>query len=47
MNLAILTRQNTGGIVGLLHDNDFELHSEKHCLKSPELLKNGGVSDDI
>ena len=35
------------GIVGLLHDIDFELYPEEHCLKEPELLKEGGVSDDI
>jgi predicted hydrolase (HD superfamily) len=35
------------GIVGLLHDIDFELYPEEHCLKAPELLKEGGVSDDI
>ena len=35
------------GIVGLLHDVDFELYPEEHCLKAPELLKEGGVSDDI
>ena len=35
------------GIVGLLHDIDFELYPEEHCLKAPELLRKGGVSDDI
>ena len=30
------------GIVGLLHDIDFELYPEEHCLKAPELLKEGG-----
>ena len=35
------------GIVGLLHDIDFELYPEEHCLKAPELLKEGGVDDDI
>ncbi len=35
------------GIVGLLHDIDFELYPDEHCLKAPELLRNGGVSDDI
>ena len=35
------------GIVGLLHDIDFEIYPEEHCLKAPSLLKNGGVSDDI
>ena len=34
-------------IVGLLHDIDFELYPEEHCLKAPELLRKGGVSDDI
>ena len=35
------------GIVGLLHDIDFELYPDEHCLKAPELLKEGGVSEDI
>lgn len=32
------------GIVGLLHDIDFELYPAEHCLKAPELLREGGVS---
>lgn len=35
------------GIVGLLHDIDFEQYPEKHCLKAPELLREGGVGEDI
>jgi predicted hydrolase (HD superfamily) len=35
------------GIVGLLHDIDFELYSEEHCIKAPELLREGGVGEDI
>ena len=35
------------GIVGLLHDIDFELYPDDHCLKAPELLKEAGVGDDI
>ena len=35
------------GIVGLLHDIDFELYPEEHCLKAPELLREAGVSEDI
>ena len=35
------------GIVGLLHDIDFEIYPEEHCLKAPELLREGGVSEDI
>lgn len=35
------------GIVGLLHDIDFEQYPEQHCIKAPELLREGGVSEDI
>ena len=35
------------GIVGLLHDIDFELYPEEHCLKTPGLLREGGVGEDI
>ena len=35
------------GIVGLLHDIDFELYPEEHCLKAPELLREGDVGEDI
>ena len=35
------------GIVGLLHDIDFELYPDEHCIKAPELLKEGGFCDDI
>ena len=27
------------GIVGLLHDIDFELYPKQHCIKAPELLR--------
>lgn len=35
------------GIVGLLHDIDFEEYPEQHCIKAPELLREGGVSEDM
>ena len=35
------------GIVGLLHDIDFELYPEQHCQKAPELLREGGVSEEM
>jgi predicted hydrolase (HD superfamily) len=35
------------GITGLLHDIDFEQYPEQHCVKAPELLKKGGVSDEM
>ena len=35
------------GMVGLLHDIDFEMWPEEHCVKAPELLKEAGVEDDM
>lgn len=35
------------GIVGLLHDIDFELYPEQHCIKAPELLRAAGVGEDM
>jgi predicted hydrolase (HD superfamily) len=35
------------GIVGLMHDIDFELYPEEHCKKAPELLREGGVGEDV
>ncbi len=34
-------------ITGLLHDIDFELYPEEHCKKAPELLRDGGVAEDM
>ncbi|MFR8003480.1 MAG: hydrolase [Hydrogeniiclostridium sp.] len=35
------------GIVGLLHDIDFELYPDEHCQKAPELLRKAGVGEDM
>ena len=35
------------GIVGLLHDVDFEEYPNEHCIKAPKLLKAAGVSDEV
>ena len=35
------------GIVGLLHDIDFELYPEEHFLKAPEMLREAGVGEDV
>jgi predicted hydrolase (HD superfamily) len=35
------------GIVGLLHDIDFEQYPDQHCIKAPELLREGGVEESI
>lgn len=34
-------------MVGLLHDIDFEEWPEEHCQKAPELLREGGVGEDM
>lgn len=35
------------GMVGLLHDIDFEQYPEQHCIKAPELLSAGGVGEQM
>ena len=35
------------GITGLLHDIDFEKFPQQHCVKAPELLRAGGVGEDM
>ena len=35
------------GIVGLLHDVDFEKYPEEHCKKAPELLKEIQAPDEM
>lgn len=35
------------GIVGLLHDIDFEQYPDQHCIKAPELLREAGVGEDM
>lgn len=35
------------GIVGLLHDVDFEMFPDEHCIKAPELLKEINASDEM
>lgn len=34
-------------IVGLLHDIDFEMWPDEHCIKAPELLKEAGVDEKM
>ena len=34
-------------MVGLLHDIDFELYPDQHCLKAPEMLREGGASEEL
>ncbi|MDD3173830.1 MAG: hydrolase [Herbinix sp.] len=35
------------GIVGLLHDLDFENYPNEHCIKSQEILRDRGIDDRI
>lgn len=35
------------GIVGLLHDLDFEMFPEQHCIKEQEIMRSRGVDERI
>ena len=35
------------GIIGLLHDIDFEMWPEEHCVKAAELLREANASDEM
>lgn len=35
------------GIVGLLHDLDFEMYPEEHCVKAEEILREKGIDEEI
>ena len=35
------------GIVGLLHDLDFEKYPDEHCIKSQEIMKEKGIDEKI
>lgn len=34
-------------VVGLLHDLDFELYPEQHCIKSQEIMREKGIDERI
>lgn len=40
-------REDDWAIVGILHDVDFELYPEEHCVKGEELLRAEGVEESI
>jgi predicted hydrolase (HD superfamily) len=40
-------REEYWAIIGLLHDVDFELYPEEHCVKGEELLRAEGLGEDI
>ena len=35
------------GIVGLLHDLDFEKYPNEHCIKEQEILREHGIEEEI
>ena len=35
------------GMVGLLHDIDFEQYPDQHCIAAPALLRKAGVGEDM
>ena len=35
------------GLAGLLHDIDFERYPDQHCIMAPQLLREGGASEEI
>lgn len=35
------------GIVGLLHDLDFEKYPEEHCIKEQEIMRKRGICEEI
>ena len=46
-NLGYGEEADFWGLVGLLHDIDFGMFPEEHCLKAPELLREGGFNDAL
>lgn len=46
-NLGYETEADFWGIVGLLHDIDFEQYPEQHCKKAPELLAEIDAEDEL
>ena len=45
--LGYADEEDVWGLVGLLHDIDFEMYPEEHCIKAPELLREAGVGEEM
>lgn len=45
--LGFADEEDSWGIVGLLHDLDFEKYPEEHCIKSQEIMKERGIDEKI
>ena len=47
MNWDIKKTQISGQWQGLLHDIDFEMYPEQHCIKAEELLREAGAEEEL
>lgn len=45
--LGYSDEQEFWGIVGLLHDLDFEQYPEEHCIKSQEIMRERGIEESV
>ena len=45
--LGYADQEEFWGIVGLLHDLDFEQYPEEHCIRSQQIMRERGVPEDI
>lgn len=45
--LGYAEEEDFWGIVGLLHDLDFEKYPEEHCIKSQEIMRERGIDERI
>ncbi len=39
--------ENYWGIIGLLHDIDYEMYPNEHCVKAVDILKSEGYGEDV
>ena len=45
--LGFADEEDFWGIVGLLHDLDFEKYPEEHCIKSQEIMNERGIDEKL
>ncbi len=46
-NLGFEKEKDFWGIVGLLHDIDYERYPDEHCIKAPEILREHGGGEEL
>ncbi len=45
--LGYKNEKDLWGIVGLLHDLDFEMYADEHCIKEQEIMREYGIDERI